>query len=254
MMPNAATEADVKIQIERISVSYGDALVLDDIDLSVKTSEILCIVGASGCGKSTLLNVVAGLIPYQSGRICVDDRYIQHPGADRVMVFQDDAVFPWMRVRDNVAYGLRVKRLGSVEIRSRVSEILDLVELSDHANVFPKQLSGGMRKRVDLARALAVRPEVLLMDEPYAALDAMTKERLQVHFLNICEQTRTTALFVTHDLEEALFLGDRVAVLGGRPGRVSDMLDVPFPHPRDVSIKRTAAFQELRGALTAGIN
>jgi ABC-type nitrate/sulfonate/bicarbonate transport system ATPase subunit len=238
-----------KIVISHLTVGYDADIVLSDVDLDVRKGETVSLIGASGCGKSTLLNVVAGLVPPRSGEVFVDGRPVQGPGADRVMVFQDDAVFPWMRVRANVEYGLRVKRTPQAEMDARVDAVLALVELKASENAYPRELSGGMRKRVDLARALAVRPEVLLMDEPYGALDAMTKERLQVHFLDICERTGLTTMFVTHDLEEALFVGDRVVVLGRNPGRIVSIIDVPFQHPRKSELKRDAAFQSLRGEL-----
>ena len=183
----------------------------------------------------------------------MDSRPVDHPGPDRVMVFQDDAVFPWMRVHENVEYGLRVKRMTKDARTRRAAEVIDLVGLSGNERMFPKELSGGMRKRVDLARALAVEPEVLLMDEPYAALDVMTKERLQIEFVRICEETNMTCIFVTHDLEEALFVGHRVILLGRRPAHIVATYEVPFSHPRDVSLKRAADFQELRGELASRI-
>lgn len=240
-----------KIAISHLTVGYDANVVLSDVNLDVRKGETVSLIGASGCGKSTLLNVVAGLVHARSGEVRVDGRPVRAPGADRVMVFQDDAVFPWMRVRANVEYGLRIKRTPKAEMDERVNAVLGLVELKGWENAYPRELSGGMRKRVDLARALAVRPEVLLMDEPYGALDAMTKERLQVHFRDICERTGLTAMFVTHDLEEALFVGDRVAVLGRNPGRIVSIIDVPFPHPRKGDLKREPAFQSLRGELAS---
>lgn len=238
-----------KITIDDVGVTFSDRPIFENIDLEVAKGEIVCLIGASGCGKSTLLNAVAGLVGLSSGSILVDGKPIQGPGADRVMVFQDDAVFPWMRVSRNVEYGLQMKGMPKAEINQRVQEVLKMVELESVPHAFPRELSGGMRKRVDLARALAVNPQVLLMDEPYGALDAMTKEKLQIHFLDICERTKLTSLFVTHDLEEALFLGDRVVVLGRNPGRVAAILPVPFAHPRSGDLKREPEFQKLRGEL-----
>lgn len=238
-----------KISLNDVGVTFTDRPILEKIQLEVGQGEIVCLIGASGCGKSTLLNAVAGLVGLTTGEILVDGRPIQGPAADRVMVFQDDAVFPWMRVRGNVEYGLRVKGLSKAEIDRRVQAVLAMVELEAAQDAYPRELSGGMRKRVDLARALAVSPQVLLMDEPYGALDAMTKEKLQIHFLEICERTGMTSLFVTHDLEEALFLGDRVVVLGRNPGRVAAVLEVPFKHPRSSDLKRDPEFQKLRGEL-----
>jgi NitT/TauT family transport system ATP-binding protein len=203
------------------------------------------------------LNIIAGLVPHDQGTVKVDGVEVKGPGPDRAMVFQEDAVFPWMTVRKNVEYGLRRKGLSSNEIEQRAASILKVVGLVGTEKRFPRELSGGMRKRVDLARALAVEPDLLLMDEPYGSLDAMTKERLQVEFLRICEEARRTidkwmtVVFVTHDLEEALFVGDRVVVVAANPGRIASSLNVPFEYPRGVDLKRTEAFQTLRGELAA---
>ena len=242
-----------KIVVDNLAAGYGSGFVLEGISFDVSQGEIVCLIGASGCGKTTLLNIVAGLVPYQQGTVTMDSRPVDHPGPDRVMVFQDDAVFPWMRVHENVEYGLRVKRMAKEARTRRAAEVIELVGLSGNERMFPKELSGGMRKRVDLARALAVEPEVLLMDEPYAALDVMTKERLQIEFVRICEETNMTCIFVTHDLEEALFVGHRVILLGRRPAHIVATYEVPFSHPRDVSLKRAADFQELRGELASRI-
>lgn len=242
-----------KIVIENLAAGYGSGYVLEGISFDVSEGEIVCLIGASGCGKTTLLNIVAGLVPYQQGMVTMDSRLVDHPGPDRVMVFQDDAVFPWMRVQENVEYGLRVKKMGKEDRARRAAEIIELVGLSGNERLFPRELSGGMRKRVDLARALAVEPEVLLMDEPYAALDVMTKERLQIEFVRISEDTNMTCIFVTHDLEEALFVGHRVILLGRQPARIVATYKVPFSHPRDVSLKRAADFQTLRGELASRI-
>jgi NitT/TauT family transport system ATP-binding protein len=232
-----------------ISARYGAATVLQDINLELPGGQVTCLIGASGCGKTTLLHVIAGLVPYSSGTLWVAGKAVEGPGPDRVMVFQDDAVFPWLTVRENAEYGLRVKGVTKVVRKQRVAEVLRLVRLSGKDGLFPKQLSGGMRKRVDLARALAVEPQVLLMDEPYGALDAITKEHLQLEFLNITARSTMTVLFVTHDLEEAIFLGDRVVVMSANPGRIHSLINVPFSHPREASLKRSAEFQALRGKL-----
>ncbi|MCM2435801.1 ABC transporter ATP-binding protein [Agrobacterium rosae] len=238
------------LRLESVTIAYGDKIILENIDLTIANGEIICLIGASGCGKSTLLNAVAGLIPIRSGSILLNDEPVVGPSADRVMVFQDDAVFPWMKVRENVEFGLKIKGLPEGERNRIVEEKLATVELSHAANLYPRELSGGMRKRVDLARALAVSPQMILMDEPYGALDAMTKERLQVQFLKVCEETNATSLFVTHDIEEALFLGDRIVVLGRNPGHVAHVIDVPFGKDRTLELKRTGLFQQLRGTVS----
>jgi ABC-type nitrate/sulfonate/bicarbonate transport system ATPase subunit len=251
--PTESVGNAAKVVVDRASVVYGDTTILQEISLEARSREVLCIVGASGCGKTTLLHLIAGLVPPASGSIAIDGVPVEGPGPERVMVFQDDAVFPWMKVQDNVEYGLRVKRMPRQVRERRVQEVLRLVRLEGRDDLYPRQLSGGMRKRVDLARALAVEPDVLLMDEPYAALDMMTKEELQVEFLGIQERTHTTALFVTHDLEEALYLGDRVLVMAANPGQVFAWLEIPFGHPRSIELKRSPEFQGFRGELIAKV-
>ena len=245
----------VKIDIDGVRLVYqrsrgGDLEVLQRLSLKIHDREFMTLVGASGCGKSTLLNIVAGLLPPTQGHILIKGQPVTHPGPDRVMVFQDDAVFPWYTVRQNVEYGLRVAGLSRPECDERATHYLQLTGLTDFEHAYPRELSGGMRKRVDLARALATMPEVILMDEPFAALDVMTKEGLQVEFANIWQQLQMTVLFVTHDIEEALFMADRVAVMAPNPGRIKRIVDVPFPRPRDVDLKTDAVFQALRRELT----
>ena len=238
-----------KIQLRNVGLLYGDARILDAVTLDVAPREVVSLLGPSGCGKTTLLHLIAGLLPPSEGEIIVNGKGVEGPGADRAMVFQDDATFPWMRVEQNIEYGLKVKRIGGAVRRQLVDEILAVVGLDASRKLYPRQLSGGMRKRVDLARALAVEPDVLLMDEPYAALDAMTKERLQLEFLAIQEKVAMTVVFVTHDLEEALFVGDRVVTMGTEPGHVTGALAVPFRRPRSSELKLSQEFQALRGEL-----
>ncbi len=241
----------VKIRIEHLSFSYPDKQakrinVIDDLSLSLYDHEFLAIVGASGCGKSTLLNIIAGLLPPGAGKAFLDDREIKGPGLDRTMVFQDDAVFPWFTVHGNIEYGLKISRTGREEREQRIAHTLELVGLVGCESLYPRQLSGGMRKRVDVARAIVTRPEVLLMDEPFAALDVMTKEKLQEQFLEIWNETRMTVVFVTHDLEEALFMADRVVVMASHPGRIARLVDVPFARPRARDLKTFTEFQAMR--------
>jgi len=238
-----------RLQLREVGVNLGGQTILDGIDLTVEPHELVAIIGPSGCGKTTLLGVVAGFIHPERGVVSVDGRAVSGPGPDRAMVFQDDAVFGWMRVRDNVGYGLKIRGVPRREREERTGRVLDLVGLTASADLWPRQLSGGMRKRVDMARALAVEPPVLLMDEPYGALDMMTKQRLQAEFEGIFERSRMTVLFVTHDLEEAVYLADRVLVLAPRPGRVAGMLAVPLPRPRPPQLKLTPEFQQLRRRL-----
>lgn len=244
---------DVKqpiIEIEHLDFTYTvGQKVIEDFNLSILEQELITIVGASGCGKSTLLNILAGLLPSTSGKALIKGKEITEPGPERTMVFQDDAVFPWYTVRQNVEYGLRVKKLDGEKRKQLVEHYINLVGLNEASELFPRQLSGGMRKRVDVARAIATEPEVLLMDEPFAALDVLTKQRMQEEFLNIWSKTRMTVIFVTHDLEEALYLSDRVVVMSTNPGRVNALVDVPFSRPRDPDLKTIPEFQKMRREL-----
>jgi NitT/TauT family transport system ATP-binding protein len=241
------------LSLHQLTVDFGHGPVLDRIDLTVQAGEFVCLVGASGSGKTTLLNVLAGLVAPTAGGVAIDGAPVTGPGPDRVVVFQDDAVFPWLTVRDNVAYGLRLRGDDRAARRARCDEVLALVGLQQAARRWPRELSGGMRKRADLGRALAVRPPVLLMDEPFGALDMLTKERLQVDLAQIAAAEGATVVFVTHDLEEACFLGDRVIVLSSSPGRIVADAEVGFARPRRPSLKRSAALQDLRGALLADL-
>jgi NitT/TauT family transport system ATP-binding protein len=241
------------IRIEHLYFSYGegksDELVIEDFSLDVFNQEFVSIIGPSGCGKSTLLNIIAGLLPATRGGVLIDGVEAGGPGPDRTMVFQDDAVFPWYTVEQNVHYGLRATGIPRAERKAMVKRYLEMVGLIDDRDKFPRQLSGGMRKRVDVARAMSMQPEVLLMDEPFAALDVMTKERLQEEFMDIWNAARTTVVFVTHDLEEALYLSERVIVMSRNPGRVERVMGVPLPEPRSLAVKTTTTFQDMRREL-----
>lgn len=225
---------------------------LRNVNLDVPAGEFLCLVGPSGCGKSTLIFIIAGLVKASGGEVRVGGKPVVEPDPDRTMVFQGDAVFPWMTVAQNIGYGLRYSGASKTEQVETVKQLIDLVGLTGFADAFPKELSGGMKKRVDLARAYATNPTVLLMDEPFGALDAITKEKMQVDLMRLSVTDtgqRRTIVFVTHDLEEAIFLADRVAVMTPRPGAIQVVLDVPFPRPRDASIRLSTEFQALRGQI-----
>jgi NitT/TauT family transport system ATP-binding protein len=215
-------------------------------NLKIHDKEFVTIVGPSGCGKTTLLNITAGLFAPLRGRILLDEKTITDPGSDRTMVFQDDAVFPWYTVKQNVEYGLKIMKLPVDRRNEIVKKNLEMVGLLKCKDMFPRQLSGGMRKRVDVARALSTEPKVLLMDEPFAALDVMTKEKLQEEFLNIWNKLHMTVLFVTHDLEEAIYLSDRVVVMSRAPGKIIRDVELPFGRPRNLDIKTSGEFQSLR--------
>jgi len=208
---------------------------LEQMDLRVRDREFLCIVGPSGCGKSTFLQLVAGLEPLTRGSIRMDGRDISGPGADRGMVFQSHALFPWRTVLENIEFGLEVKRMARRDRRQLATRYARMVGLQGFEQSFPSELSGGMRQRVGIARALANDPDVLLMDEPFGSLDAQTRELMQQDILDIWRASGRTIIFVTHSVQEAVFLGDRIAVMTARPGRIKAMIDVDLPHPRDVT-------------------
>ena len=226
-----------KVALDAISLDYrttsGERLLaLDKINLEVKPGEFLCIVGPSGCGKSTLLHLIAGLHPQTSGKVLVDGTPVNGPGTDRILIFQELGLFPWLTVGGNVEFGMKMKNIGKAEREQKVQYYLRLVHLSKFRDSYIHQLSGGMRQRVALARALATEPDVLLMDEPFAALDAQTRDLLHDELERIWAETGRTIIFVTHNVREAVRLGDRVALLTFRPGRVKQDFSVNLPRPR----------------------
>jgi NitT/TauT family transport system ATP-binding protein len=212
------------------------------LSMHVRQGEFVCIVGPSGCGKSTFLNAVSGLLPINAGELLLDGQPIRGPGPDRAQVFQAPYLLPWRSVRGNVMYGMESQRVPKGEMRERAEYYINLVGLASFAQHYPHELSGGMQQRVNLARALAIKAELLLLDEPFASLDAQTRELMQAELLRIWGTTRTTALFVTHQINEAVYLADRVLVFSGRPGRVRDEISIDLPRPRELRLKRTAAF------------
>jgi NitT/TauT family transport system ATP-binding protein len=226
---------------------------LDGIDLAVGDREFVSLVGASGCGKSTLLSIVAGLQGFDRGTVTVDGAPIAGPGRDRGVVFQTYTLMPWLTAVANVEFALGDIGLSAKEIRARAAEHLALVGLSRFAESYPNQLSGGMKQRVAIARALCYRPKILLMDEPFGALDALTRAQMQELLTGIWEAHRLTVLFVTHDVDEAVYLSDRVAVMTGRPGRIKEILTVPLPRPRTPAIVEEEAFGRLRHRVLSSI-
>jgi NitT/TauT family transport system ATP-binding protein len=237
-----------KVWLKDISLSYKvdngtRLLALDNINLKVKPGEFLCIVGPSGCGKSTLLHLIAGLHHPTAGSVLVDDHQVDAPGTDRILIFQELGLFPWLKVGENVEFGMKMKDVSKAEREERVQYYLRLVHLSQFKDSYTHQLSGGMRQRVALARALATEPDVLLMDEPFAALDAQTRDLLHDELERIWAETGRTIIFVTHNVREAVRLGDRVAVLTFRPGRLKREYSVDLPRPRHleaVSVAKSA--------------
>jgi len=216
----------------RFESAEGSITALDSIDFEVRSREFISVIGPSGCGKSTLIRLVAGLDAPTDGEIWVDNQPVCGPGADRGMVFQSYTLFPWLSVKRNVMFGLRMKGMGRGAAEKKALEWLDLVGLADFAEHYPAQLSGGMKQRVAIARALANEPRILLMDEPFGALDAQTRCSMQSHLLKIWEAVDITILFITHDLEEAIYLSDRIVVLGAHPGRVVEIIEVPVARSR----------------------
>jgi NitT/TauT family transport system ATP-binding protein len=225
-----------KIAVEGVSKSFAaGTTALRGVDLQLAENSFTCLLGPSGCGKSTLLNMIAGFLAPSSGRVTVDGRAVTGPSADRGVVFQEYALFPWRTAAQNVAFGPMLRKLGRRQQAEIAARYLDLVGLAAHGAKYPTELSGGMKQRVAIARALANQPSVLLMDEPFGALDAQTREVLQEEMLRIWQHERKTVVFVTHSISESIFLADRVVVMATRPGAVKAVIDIDLPHPRDRS-------------------
>jgi NitT/TauT family transport system ATP-binding protein len=249
----------VKLQARDVVIHHrrqrqGDMLLaVDGATLDISEGELVAIVGPSGCGKTTLLNAIDGLLPVTSGTLSLDGRPIDRPGHDRALVFQQPSLLPWRTVLGNVLYGLELLGTPTLEARQRALRFIDLVGLSGFEESYPLELSGGMQQRCNLARALAVDPEVLLLDEPFAALDAQTRETMQYELLRIWNETRKTAVFITHDIVEAVYLADRVIVFTARPGRVKEILRVDIPRPRDLRVKWEPRFVEIQSRIWESI-
>ncbi|MDP9897238.1 NitT/TauT family transport system ATP-binding protein [Variovorax boronicumulans] len=246
-------KADVqtgRIAIDDLRVRLGQAAqafdAVQDITLHVEPGEFVCLLGPSGCGKSTLLGALAGHLTPASGVIHVDGEPVRGPHPDRGLVFQHHTLFPWKKVLDNVAFGLKMQGVGRRERHARAHEMLRLVGLDDFAGFYPSQLSGGMQQRAEIARVLINHPRVMLMDEPFGALDAQTRLMMQRQLLDAWARVRTTIVFITHDIDEALFLGDRVLVMGPRPGRIVAEFALDFPRPRDPSLVTSPEFTALK--------
>ncbi len=220
---------------KRFAVGDDDVEALAPVDLAIGRSEFVCMIGASGCGKSTLLRIIAGFEEPTTGSVAIDGRPVTGPGSDRGMVFQDYALFPWMTVRQNISFGPRQRHLAREEIDRTTDEFVRMVGLERFADRYPNQLSGGMKQRVAIARVLANNANILLMDEPFGALDALTREQLQNELLQIWKRTGVTTIFVTHSVEEAVLLADRVLVMSAGPGRIDSDVRIDLPRPRDVS-------------------
>jgi NitT/TauT family transport system ATP-binding protein len=247
LIPNSA-----KLEVQNVCKSYATRdkqklTVLQEVNFQIFPREMVCLVGSSGCGKSTLLNIIAGLIPPSSGQVLVDGKLVTgRPGSDRGMVFQGYTLYPWLSVAQNVAFGLQFQKMPKAQQRDRVRYFLDVVGLWRFANSYPKQLSGGMKQRVGIARALANEPALLLMDEPFGALDAQTKEQMQQFLLELWEKTHVTVLMITHDVEEAIYLSQRVYVMDTHPGRIKLEIPISLPEHRDLDIKLSSKFVEIK--------
>lgn len=237
-----------KLSARSVSLAYYSARTksetnaLDGVNLDVYPGEFVSIVGPSGCGKTTFLKATDGLLSLTNGSIILDGQIVTKPGSDRAMVFQSPCLLPWRTALGNVLYGMELQDVPRNVRLERARSALELVGLKDFANHFPHELSGGMQQRVNLARALSIQPQMLLLDEPFSALDAQTREFMQVELLRIWESTRLTALFITHQIDEAIFLSDRVIVFTGRPGRVRTEIRIEIPRPRTLKVKRTPEF------------
>lgn len=246
----AGKEGNIKVSIQGIEKKYntrkGEVVALNGVNFDIKKNEFICVIGPSGCGKSTLLNIIAGLLEPTAGQILVDGKPIQGTGTDRGVVFQQYALFPWLTVKKNVEFGLKLKGLSKDECDSIAMKYLKMVELEKFADSYPKELSGGMKQRVAIARAYAMNPEVLLMDEPFGALDAQTRTQLQTELLKAWQEENKTCFFVTHDIEEAIVLATRVVIMSARPGRIKEVVDIDIPYPRDQETKMSERFIELK--------
>lgn len=244
---------DYEIEISGVTQEFekkdGKFLALDTVNLNVEQNEFICVVGPSGCGKTTLLNIIAGLCKPTTGTVKVRGELVTGPGKGKGVVFQQYALYPWLTVEKNVEFGMRMKGVPKAERAEIAKKYIDLVGLSKFAKAYPKELSGGMKQRVAIARAYATAPEVLLMDEPFGALDAQTRAQLQENLLKTWEQERKTCFFITHDVEEAVLLATKIIIMSAGPGHITEIVPVTLPYPRTQQIKLTPEFNELKNQI-----
>ena len=249
----AREERGIKVKIDNVEKIYegrkGRMVALNGVSLDIKENEFICVVGPSGCGKSTLLNIIAGLLDATSGAVYVDGKKVEGTGTERGVVFQQYALFPWLTVIKNVMFGLKLKGMSDAEAREVAMKYIRMVDLEEFVDSYPKEFSGGMKQRVAIARAYAVQPEVLLMDEPFGALDAQTRTQLQTELLKTWEEEQKTCFFITHDVEEAIVLATRVVIMSARPGRIRDIVDIDIPYPRTQETKMTPEFIALKNRI-----
>ena len=245
--------APVKVHIDNVVKKFngrnGEMIALNGVTLDIHDNEFICVVGPSGCGKSTLLNIIAGLLEPTSGQVYCDGKLVEGTGTDRGVVFQQYALFPWLTVKKNVRFALEMKGIKGKEADELAMKYLEKVDLVKFANHYPKELSGGMKQRVAIARAYAAEPQVLLMDEPFGALDAQTRTQLQSELLETWENDKKTCFFITHDVDEAIILAQKVIVMSARPGRVKAIIDIDIPYPRDQETKMSPRFLELKNEI-----
>ena len=243
-------EAPVKVQIKNVVKVFngrnGEMVALNGVSLDIHENEFVCVVGPSDCGKSTLLNIIAGLLEPTSGEVYCDGKLVEGTGTDRGVVFQQYALFPWLTVKKNVRFALEMRGIKGKEADELAMKYLEKVDLVKFADHYPKELSGGMKQRVAIARAYAAEPQVLLMDEPFGALDAQTRTQLQSELLETWERDRKTCFFITHDVDEAIILAQKVIVMSARPGRIKEIIDIDIPYPRGQETKMSPRFLELK--------
>lgn len=246
----AGEERSVKVKIDNVRKVYdtrnGEMIALNGVNLDIMENEFICVVGPSGCGKSTLLNIIAGLLEPTSGTVYCDGKEVKGTGTERGVVFQQYALFPWMTVKKNVMFGLNLKGIKGKEAEDIAMKYIKMVQLEDFADHYPKELSGGMKQRVAIARAYAVNPSILLMDEPFGALDAQTRTQLQQELLETWEKEQKTCFFITHDVDEAIILAQKVIIMSARPGRIKEIVDITIPYPRTQETKMSPEFLELK--------
>lgn len=251
-LANVSTSSPAELIVEGVSTSYETEFetrqVLDDCSFRLAGGKLTVLIGPSGCGKSTLINIIAGYEKAGVGTVTLEGRQVDGPSADRLVVFQEAALFPWMTTFQNVAYGPRVqRRVSADELEARVVEVLERVGLSEFRDKYPKQLSGGMQRRAELARALINRPKLMLLDEPFRGLDAMTRELMQEYYLRLYEGSQQTTLFVTSEIDEALLLADTLLIMTNRPGRIAKVLDIALPRPREQKVLTSDAYLRYKG-------
>ena len=253
----AGEAGNIKVHIDNVKKTYqgkhGEVVALNGVNLDIKDNEFVTVVGPSGCGKSTLLNIIAGLLEPTSGEVICNGHKVEGTGQDRGVVFQQYALFPWLTVQKNVEFGLNMKGIKGEEAESIAMKSITMLDLEKFRNHYPKELSGGMKQRVAIARAYAANPEVLLMDEPFGALDAQTRTQLQQELLDTWEKEMKTCFFITHDVDEALILGERVVIMSARPGRIKDIVVNDIPYPRNQETKMSPRFLELKNQIWAQV-